>query len=106
MKKALRTIPVISFMIVTFFQSCGSGGSNEDVASDSLAIANGEAVFNQNCSSCHNFVQDGIGPQLSGLASAVPADWIGSFISDPKKLIDAGDQRAKMLFDKFHTVMP
>lgn len=99
-------MPVLSIVIFFAFQSCGSGNTEKDVVADSASIANGEAVFNQNCSSCHNFLQDGIGPQLSGVTNDVPAEWINNFIHDPKKLIDSGDARAKMLFDKFHTVMP
>ncbi|MBL7697429.1 MAG: PQQ-dependent sugar dehydrogenase [Chitinophagaceae bacterium] len=106
MKKAFRVILVLPVVSIFIFQSCTSGGNSKDVVSDSLAIANGEAVFNQNCSSCHNFLQDGIGPQLSGITNKVPAEWISNFIHDPKKLIDAGDDRAKKLFDQFHMVMP
>jgi glucose/arabinose dehydrogenase/mono/diheme cytochrome c family protein len=105
MKKALLLL-FISFAYVYFFCSCGSGNNTKMIASDSASIARGEAAFTQNCSSCHNFIQDGIGPQLAGLTEKVPAEWISSFIHDPKKAIDAGDERAKMLFDKFHTVMP
>lgn len=89
------------------FQSCASGDNNKiTIASDSASIARGEAAFIENCSSCHNFIQDGIGPQLAGLTEKVSAEWISNFIHDPKKIIDAGDERAKMLFDKYHTVMP
>lgn len=105
MKKAFRLFPVLCSAFL-FFQSCGSGGNEKEVIADSASIASGEAAFNQNCSSCHNFVQDGIGPQLSGVTSTVPAEWISNFIHDPKKSIDAGDERSKKLFDKYHTVMP
>ena len=106
MKKA-KLLFFISFASVFFFHSCGSGNNNKNaIASDSASIAVGETAFTQNCSACHNFIQDGIGPQLAGLTEKVPADWISSFIHDPKKIIDAGDERAKMLFGKYHTVMP
>ena len=107
MKKATLLI-IVSFSASTFiFQSCGSGDNKKNaIASDSASIASGETAFTQNCSSCHNFIQDGIGPQLAGLTEKVSAEWISNFINDPKKIIDAGDERAKMLFDKYHTVMP
>ena len=85
---------------------CGQGDASDQIAKDSASIARGEGAFTQHCSSCHNFLQDGIGPQLAGITEQVPATWIATFIHDPKKVIDAGDARAKMLFDKFHTVMP
>lgn len=105
MKKA-QLLLIISSAYVFFFCSCGSGNNTKTIESDSASIARGETAFSKNCSSCHNFIQDGIGPQLAGLTEKVPADWISTFIHDPKKAIDAGDERAKMLFDKYHTIMP
>lgn len=87
--------------------SCTESGKNKDqIESDSASVARGEKAFTENCSSCHNFVQDGIGPQLAGITEKVPVQWISNFVADPKKNIDAGDERAKMLFNKYHTVMP
>ena len=106
MKKAKLLFLVFS-VSVFFFHSCGSGDNNKNaIASDSASIASGESAFTKNCSGCHNFTQDGIGPQLAGLTDKVPAEWISRFVHDPKKTIDGGDERAKMLFDKYHTVMP
>ena len=107
MKKATPLFFTFSAASILLFNSCGSADTNKEViATDSASIASGETAFTQNCSSCHNFIQDGIGPQLSGLTEKVSAEWISNFIHDPKKTIDAGDERAKMLFDKYHTVMP
>lgn len=106
MKKA-KLLILIFYASISLFHSCSSGDNNKNnIASDSASIARGETLFVQNCSSCHNFVQDGIGPQLSGLTEKVPSEWIINFIHDPKKIIDAGDERAKMLFSKYQTVMP
>src|SRR5688500_161179 len=106
MKKAILLL-LFFITSIFLFHSCSSGDNNNGaIASDSASIARGETAFVQNCSSCHNFIQDGIGPQLSGLTEKVPAEWISDFIHDPKKVIDAGDERARMLFDKYHTVMP
>lgn len=106
MKKA-KLLFLIFFSCHYFFYSCNSGNANNNaIASDSTTIAKGEEAFTKNCSGCHNFTQDGIGPQLAGLTERVPATWISTFIHDPKKTIDGGDERAKMLYDKYHTVMP
>ncbi|HUQ67340.1 MAG TPA: PQQ-dependent sugar dehydrogenase [Flavitalea sp.] len=104
----ITTLLITAFFILSIFvvHSCGSGNDKTIIASDSASIIRGEAAFTQNCSGCHNFIQDGIGPQLAGLTSKVQPQWISNFIQDPKKIIDAGDERAKMLFDKYHTVMP
>lgn len=66
----------------------------------------GRMLFIQNCSACHNFQQDGIGPQLGGLASEVSRDWLLSFITDPQKKIDMGDKRVDRLLEHFSPVMP
>src|SRR3954465_15987741 len=90
------------------WNGCGAGTSNDHsaIAADSVSIARGQKIFAGNCSSCHNFRQDGIGPQLGGITAKEPVDWIRHFIKDPKRSIESGDQRSKELFEKFHSVMP
>ena len=66
----------------------------------------GQTLFDQNCTSCHNFRSTGIGPQLGGVTEAVSDDWIKSFIKDPKAIIDSGDKHAKEVFGRFNTYMP
>jgi mono/diheme cytochrome c family protein len=89
-----------------FGVSCRSGPGGESISTDSLAIARGASQFIQKCSGCHNFRQDGIGPQLSGITSQISVARIQQFIQDPKKIIGSGDERARDLFKKFHSVMP
>ena len=95
-------------LFLLYFNSCNSGSSfdNSSISTDSAIIAKGKASFIQNCSGCHNFRQDGIGPQLGGLTAEVSADWIQHFIRDPKKIIESGDVRAQKLFKKYKVVMP
>ncbi len=73
---------------------------------DTVMIGKGEATFNKFCIGCHNFRQDGIGPQLGGVTSRVSAGWIQRFIKDPQKIINSGDERARQLFKKYKAVMP
>jgi glucose/arabinose dehydrogenase/mono/diheme cytochrome c family protein len=91
-----------------FLYSCSSKqtSESESITTDSITIANGQAIFSQDCSGCHGFVQDGIGPQLGGVTSAVTADWIRNFIKDPKKIIESGDERASGLYEKYKAMMP
>ncbi|HRE51024.1 MAG TPA: PQQ-dependent sugar dehydrogenase [Flavitalea sp.] len=90
------------------FNSCNTQSAEKTghIASDSAMIAKGKAIFRSNCGPCHNFIQDGIGPRLSGVTAAMPAEWIKQFIKDPGLVIQSGDERAKQLYEKFHTVMP
>ncbi|MEJ7681978.1 MAG: cytochrome c [Segetibacter sp.] len=107
MKK--RFIVILSaVLLLLYFNACNSGRSagNSSISSDSATIAKGEASFNQHCSGCHNFRQDGIGPQLGGLTTKASADWIQHFIKDPQKVINSGDQHAQQLYKKYKVMMP
>ncbi len=100
---------LISFAALLFLYtlSCKPGVSNNNsIASDSITIAAGEKSFNINCSGCHNFRQDAIGPQLSGLTNDVSPEWIKNFIKDPQQLINSKDEHAVQLHEKYKTMMP
>jgi len=106
----IRELIIVTLVLspFQFFSSCTSGPSKDksSISTDSLIIAAGEVSFGKNCSGCHNFRQDGIGPQLGGITKANSADWIHDFIRDPKKMIESGDERAKQLNNKYKTTMP
>ena len=95
---------IISNTILTgtllYFSSCNSEKSSDagSLPSDSVTIAKGQNSFVNKCTSCHNFDQDGIGPQLGGVTSEHPVDWIKNFIKDPKKVIDSGDTNGTKAF--------
>lgn len=91
----------ISSLVVILAIVIASCTSSED-----KLIAHGEEVFEQNCSSCHNFRSNGIGPQLGGVTEQVADEWIRKFIKDPKGMIDAADERANVLFGRYNTFMP
>ncbi len=80
--------------------------ANDDYVSDELSVQHGMALFNQHCASCHNFSEAEIGPNLSGVTSAVEKKWLVAFINDPTAVIQKGDERAVALFDKHHLYMP
>ncbi|MCX6213182.1 PQQ-dependent sugar dehydrogenase [Spirosoma sp.] len=69
-------------------------------------VRSGEKLFDANCAGCHNFKQDGIGPQLGGLKNAVDRAYLVEFIKSPKAQIDARVARALDKAKKFGTVMP
>ncbi len=106
MKNKIPFVFAISW-IVLVLAACQSGTSeHSDISTDSVTIINGQIIFSQNCSSCHNFRMDGIGPQLGGLTKVVSSDWIKDFIKDPNALIKAGDERGQKLFGRYKTLMP
>src|ERR1043166_7031022 len=105
LKKIFVSFTVVSSLF--YLNSCQSGSSsNDSIASDPITIAAGERSFNRNCSGCHNFRQDAIGPQLSGLTTRLSATWIASFIKDPQQTISSGDAHAQELFKKYKVIMP
>jgi glucose/arabinose dehydrogenase len=90
------------------FVGCNSGATdaNNTIATDSLTIAKGNAIFVNQCNACHNAYLDGIGPMLGGVTENQPVAWIKNFIRDPQKVIDSGDSTAKKLLNRYKTVMP
>lgn len=98
------------FIVLLFplFISCTSrkGDSESALLLDSASIKSGQKIFTENCSACHNFKEDGIGPQLGGLTLIMPVEWIKKFIKDPKTILESGDERASHLHEQFKTIMP
>src|SRR5580693_979444 len=112
MSFALRSRLSLSLVILPAFSfllgACGGGANSSggDISTDPATIAKGEASFIRNCSGCHNFRQDGIGPQLAGATDQVSSDWMRRFIKNPQQVISSGDQQAGVLHDNYIVVMP
>lgn len=97
----------LPLMIILFWTACMPGHIDTSaIATDSISIAKGGQLFSANCSSCHNFLRDGIGPQLGGLTTQLDSKWIAGFISNPNDLIGSGDERASDLYKKYKVMMP
>ncbi|HEX8038103.1 MAG TPA: PQQ-dependent sugar dehydrogenase [Chryseosolibacter sp.] len=96
-----------SFLVIAslFLTACNSS-SDKNISTDPAIIAKGETEFSKNCSSCHNFRQDAIGPQLGGITETTSPKWIKSFIKDPKATVESGDERGRKLVAQFKTMMP
>ena len=108
MKKRIAITATIVLPFLYFFSSCNSKKSynNNSISTDSATIAQGKNSFVNKCNSCHNFDQDGIGPQLAGITSQHTVEWIKNFIKNPKQIIDSGDTTAQKLFKEYKTLMP
>jgi mono/diheme cytochrome c family protein len=101
-----KLIYLIVFLILISNISCSPGKSRNAIATDSISILQGQVLFQTNCSGCHNFRHDGIGPNLSGITESDPVSWIKDFIHNPKAMIDSGGERTKKLLADYHSVMP
>lgn len=101
--QAAFSIATVSLLLL----ACSPGReTGSDIATDSVAVAEGRSMFNRDCSSCHNFTHDGIGPHLSGIVEEVSVEWLRSFIKNPQSVISSGDDRASALFASYRAVMP
>jgi mono/diheme cytochrome c family protein len=101
-----KVIYLIVFFILTSIISCGPGKSKDTIATDTVSISQGQLLFQTNCSGCHNFRHDGIGPNLSGITETDSVRWLKEFIRNPKGIIDSGSDHAKKLLADYHSVMP
>jgi mono/diheme cytochrome c family protein len=96
-----RTLPLILFFLVASFVSNG-----QEIPSEPAAISAGEALFNNNCRSCHRVHEKLIGPALAGVTERAPSvDWIISFVKNPPAVIASGDEYATALFDQYKPTM-
>ena len=83
-----------------------SGDGSSLFSTDKKNIAKGQVLFEANCSACHNFLQKGIGPNLSEVTSKVTQEWLKKMIQNAPALVSSGDARAAMLFEEYKQVMP
>jgi glucose/arabinose dehydrogenase/mono/diheme cytochrome c family protein len=97
---------MLPYLSSSYFKAASESNHDRSIATDSASIALGQSTFAENCSACHNFRNDGIGPQLGGITAAVSVDWIKSFIKNPESVIESGDERALHLYEKYKTIMP
>lgn len=105
--KAFRALCLLPTAYCLLFIGCNPTSKNEQNRSeDSVAIADGKLLFNRDCSGCHNFTNDGIGPHLAGVVGEVSAEWLRGFIKNPQSVISSGDDRASALFASYRAVMP
>ena len=77
-----------------------------EISTDASQITKGKQLFEQHCSSCHQFELDAIGPNLSGLTRQVESLWIREFIKNPAAVLEKKDARALALLEKYRTQMP
>ena len=113
----MRILAAICFLALTMgWSACNTGDARNQQAvaekekskyvGDELSVQHGMSIFNEHCASCHSFEEAGIGPNLSGVTSAMDKDWLVKFITNPPAVIESGDARAVDLFKRFNQYMP
>jgi protein SCO1/2 len=67
-----------------------------------LAFDRGQYTFSSHCAACHTIGRgDHIGPDLAGVTKVRDRVWLARYISQPGKLLEAGDPIANALFEKY-----
>ena len=74
-------------------------------AQQTHSVPKGEIIFRSRCMSCHTIGEgDKLGPDLAGVVSARPRDWLMRWIREPDKMIDEGDPVALALKEKYRNL--
>jgi len=89
---------VLATFLVASCLLAGRGSAREE----------GRELFEENCSVCHTIGEGKlVGPDLAGVTSRRPADWLLRFIRSSQSVIQSGDRYAADLFEKYdRTEMP
>jgi glucose/arabinose dehydrogenase/cytochrome c551/c552 len=80
--------------------------SANSYSNSAAVISKGDALFQKNCSDCHNFRQRAIGPDLSGVTEDASYAYLSKFIANSQQLVKAGDKRAVAIFSEYKVPMP
>lgn len=77
------------------------------VPSEASHVKAGQQIFQDQCSRCHLFGEQKIGPSLASITDKKPVDWLVYFIQNSQEVIGGGDAYANYLFRSYHgMVMP
>jgi len=104
MKNALITCSLSLFFTLSCTPAKKEFGL--EISTDASQILKGKELFEKQCSTCHNFNEDAIGPNLSGLTRQIETQWIKEFINNPAQAIEAKDPRALEQLAKYKSQMP
>lgn len=64
--------------------------------------ANGKALYNANCASCHKLDKKLVGPALGGVTERRELDWLVAWIKDNAALRASGDADAIAIFEEYN----
>src|SRR5690606_28149139 len=89
---------VVLSLFVTPFLSLA-----QDIPTEEAAISAGQALFQQNCKTCHRVHEKLVGPALQDVYNRAPSiDWIKSFVKNSAGVIASGDDYANKLYNEYN----
>jgi mono/diheme cytochrome c family protein len=102
----IRSFKILTtFLAFCFFATLGfSQADSTSVAAPAGGgdAANGETLFKNNCSSCHNPTKEAnLGPGLKGVQERRDFAWIKTWVNNPQKVIASGDAYAVALYNQY-----
>src|SRR5688572_627438 len=62
----------------------------------------GEALFNNNCKTCHSPFEKVIGPALKGMETRHSEEWLLKWIKNAPAMIKSGDPTAVKLYNDYN----
>jgi cytochrome c551/c552 len=106
--RVLYFIPII--FLATFCQShenkIESGDQQKTTVSSTAdsSLAEGERLFNDNCTSCHSIHVKTIGPELRNI-DTINTEWLYKWVKSSKDLMKSGDKRANAIFKEYNNIL-
>lgn len=92
---------MLAISLVFLFKS-----KKNSYATDESTIQTGKKNFTKYCISCHSLQEEGIGPRLGGITLLLSERGLKSFINNPAKIIQSGEERAITLQARYKQLMP
>src|SRR5215216_2109904 len=65
-------------------------------------VAEGEKLFNANCTSCHAINERVVGPALKGADKKHSEGWLIKWVKNSQAMVKAGDPEAVKIFQEFN----
>src|SRR5688572_21141979 len=109
--------PILSFLVATFLTfSVFAQGEQADVAKEGVTagapaaqaaggdpalISAGDALFKNNCASCHALDEVVVGPALRGVTKKRNQAWLINWIKNSSKMVQSGDKEAVAIFNEY-----
>lgn len=104
MRTTLIFITVILSGLIAVTYMWWRSGRGYDTGANTVAA--GKKLFTTHCVSCHGIQEDGIGPPLGGITSALEEKQLKDFIRNPEEAISKGNARARALLARYKQTMP
>jgi mono/diheme cytochrome c family protein len=73
--------------------------SNAAIPGDAIAIANGDALFKNNCAQCHAVNEKVVGPALAGITKRRSLSWLVPWVQNSAKVVASGDEYAVKIYN-------